>query len=199
MRLSAFNNIQNTGLPVRRRYHRRRSLSVISWQATEPEFDVSSSKHHARSHSLFSSSILNSNENGDLSDSLRFILESVHLNPSVPETSTPSLDEKVVLCATLPPPLKTTNRDNTNDDDNDLPWMDDCSSVTTVETAVQEDSAPRWDEDCCWTPEAQVIHCRDLMSMQLSPPPLLHNSNRPTIYLDLSSAVASGLFLPDAF
>ena len=106
------------------------------------------------------------------------------------------MDEKVVLCATLPTPLKTTDNDDTNDDDddNDLPWMDDCSSVTTVETAVQ-DSAPRWDEDC-WTPEAQVSH--DLMSM-LSPPPLLHNSDRPIIYLDMSSAVASGLFLPDAF
>lgn len=172
-------NLQTAWPPVQRRrstpHEHSISVMIPHDAALEPELAVGGDKHK-RSRSVNSS---------DLDDALRFFLEEESKsNPLVVET--PSPDERPINL-----PYTPQKRQQPASNEDDLPLLEDFSSVVSM--GSREDLLPRFD-DVCLTPKSQVT-CSQNDS--LSPPPL---SVPPRfVYLDVSSAIDSGLFLPDDF
>jgi len=175
-------------LPVRRRSHQR-SLSVIPNSIISREFFVAKPLHK-RSRSVASTA---NKSCESTNDALRFFFgyystNSLTLGPLIVEPTANTTSDRTTL-SYLPQKPRHNAMSEMDDDLNDF-----FCDFSLAEKENQSTVTVEGHGDCCpLTPQSQISSSS---CSSLSPPPI----GEPCfIFLDISSAADSGLFLPDSF
>jgi len=176
-------------LPVRRRSHQR-SLSVIPNSIISREFFVAAPLHK-RSRSVTSTANKSSESTND---ALRFFFgccstNSLALGPLIVEPTANTTSDRTTL-SYQPQKSRQNAMSDMDDDLNDFFCDFSLAEKENQSTSVTVEDH----EDCCpLTPQSQISSSS---CSSLSPPPI----GKPCfVFLDISSAADSGLFLPDSF